>query len=667
MKTLSTPLVKILIIFCFALQIFPPLFVQDITSLRHFWLALFCFFGSIGLLVKYFDKKTNVKFISKQRDFNPLSFISMKVWLALIVCMPITLFWAINPIEGLATWNRWIIIFLCSYILCILCSNSNKAFDTIVICAAVVTIINIITCIVGYYYFDVYISQRRNLMINGGYGNKNIFAVCFLLKLPLLYYIVIRYNKVWKIIALTLIFMTSFCLIILSTRSSFIGLFLQIIIVGCYVIGQKLRLKTSWKYVSKFFIIIVVALMGFVTGNKFIEYNYDKYASKTIQNNYTVAARVKTIEEGNSKGRLLIWHNTIEIIKRHPIFGYGVGNHKLAIMQVEAAKKPNFVVSDHAHNDFLEMQSELGIIGELLYIMIYLTAFVMAFKLMFSKTNKEIYRLIALVSMLMLITYMNDALFNFPLERATPQFYLALSIALLTFAWYKQTKKSVRYINKVWIISIVILLIPVTYIETTHFVSSIVQHQRIICYNRHNDKNLPPSYWLNKTPWLPNVDESTKPIAINNASMFALEGDYRSAIDIILVDNANPYYGLKQCRLASYYNHLQMRDSAIFWANECIRMKPLCYDPVMIKASAYAAKGDTTKQEKTLIDFAARNPNNIRGQIGLIQMYLDRENYAKAIQTYQQALVNNPDNSDILKKKPQIDALLQVETEVRGD
>ena len=35
-----------------------------------------------------------------------------------------------------------------------------------------------------------------------------------------------------------------------------------------------------------------------------------------------------------------------------------------------------------------------------------------------------------------------------------------------------------------------------------------------------------------------NIDESTKPIAINNAAMFALEGDYRTAINMILIDNS---------------------------------------------------------------------------------------------------------------------------------
>jgi hypothetical protein len=47
----------------------------------------------------------------------------------------------------------------------------------------------------------------------------------------------------------------------------------------------------------------------------------------------------------------------------------------------------------------------------------------------------------ALCSLMLLVTYMNDAIFNFPLERATPQIYLALSFALLATCWLKNKDK----------------------------------------------------------------------------------------------------------------------------------------------------------------------------------------------------------------------------------
>lgn len=92
------------------------------------------------------------------------------------------------------------------------------------------------------------------------------------------------------------------------------------------------------------------------------------------------------------------------------------------------------------------MFSELGVVGLLLYISIYLTMFIVAIKIMISSKTKEPFRVIALISLMLLITYMNDALFNFPNERATPQIYLAISIALMFLLGQSQEEQKSRRI-----------------------------------------------------------------------------------------------------------------------------------------------------------------------------------------------------------------------------
>ena len=653
-KTFNAFAVKILICFLLLLQLFPPLWVQDVTSLRHFLIALFDVSALAVVCTGVFKYRTNIASVFKFKPF--------VIWAALIVWMAISMIWAINIIESIAVLNRWILIFGASTLTGILLCDNKKIFHVLVFCTIAVTLINVLTCIIGYYYFDLHISQRRNLMLNGGYGNKNIFAVCLLLKLPLLYYAALRYKNVWKIICWLLIASVSFCLIILSTRSTFIGLFMQIIFLIAYATLQKFRFRAQNRYLLYTLVVILCTVAGFFAGNWFIQYNYNKYAKKDVQNNYTVAARVKTIEEGNSKGRLIIWHNTAEIIKKHPLRGYGVGNHKLAIMQVEAAKKMNYVVSDHAHNDFLEMQSELGITGELLYILLYLSTALIGIRTIYSKKTKEPYRLIALCSLLLLVTYMNDALFNFPNERASCQVYLALSIGLMMFAYFKsnannyQTDKA-KYV----LIFFCILTAACLYTESSHFVSSVIQRQRIMCHNSHNRHHIPPSHWEHVTPWLPNIDESTKPIKINNAMMYALEGDYRTAVDMVLSDNANPYYGLKEYRLASYYAHLNMTDSSNIWADRCIAMKPLCYDPVSVKIGNCKKAGDISGQIKLLEDYLQRQQNEPRAWICLIDIYLGQGDYNQAEKIYQQFLVNNDEIPEILAKKSEINKLKAAE------
>lgn len=651
-KVFATLGVKILVCFLLLLQLFPPLWIQDVTSLRHFLLAIFDISVLGILLVGLWKNKISIS--------NPIKFKPLLIFLLLFIWMLISMLWAINKVESIAVWNRWFLVFVCACLLGIVLDSNNKIFRLLVVCSMFIALVNVLTCIIGYYHFDLHISQRRNLMLNGGYGNKNIFAVCLLFKLPFLYYALLRYKSVWKIVSSVLIAGVCFCLVILSTRSTFIGLFFHLIILVGYGLLEKFRFKANNKYILYTGLATIFAIGGFFIGNKFIEYNYNKYANRNIQNNYSVAARVQTIEDGNSKGRLLIWKNTVEIIKMNPIWGYGIGNHKLNIMRVEAKKKMNYVVSDHAHNDFLEMQSELGIIGELLYILLYLSMAIVGIKIIIKKNTKQPYRLIALCSLLLLVTYMNDALFNFPNERATPQIYLAISLAIMMFAYLKTQRPNISWISAKYVVGTVgIMMLWFFYVESCHFVSSIVQHQRILCHNSHNKKHIHPSYWVNMAPWLPNIDESTKPIAINNAAMFAMEGDYRTAINMILVDNSNPFYGLKEYRLASYYAHLDMQDSSNYWADKCIEMKPLCYDPVSVKIGNCKKQGDVLGQIKLLENYLVREQKEERAWLSLINAYLQQGDYAMAEQTLQQSLMYKLENNRILSKKSEIEALKQ--------
>lgn len=66
-------------------------------------------------------------------------------------------------------------------------------------------------------------------------------------------------------------------------------------------------------------------------------------------------------------GRLPIWQGTIDIIKDYPIFGTGLGTFNYIFPQYQPLK----IIAEHytyAHSDFLELFSEIGIIGFSLFV-----------------------------------------------------------------------------------------------------------------------------------------------------------------------------------------------------------------------------------------------------------------------------------------------------------
>ncbi|MEE1203567.1 MAG: hypothetical protein UHN59_04620, partial [Bacteroidales bacterium] len=289
-----------------SIQLFPPLLVLDSSSLRHFLIALFDI-SALGFVLHYTIKyKANI--LSRSVFSNSL----MIVWGVLLAFMGVSMLWTMNPIEGLAVWNRWIVVLLASVLCSAFLLYENKTLKALIVTTIVIAIINVLSCIIFYYVFDVHISQRNNLKLNGFYGNKNIFAVAFLFKLPFLYYAFMRYKGFIKWISLVLVFMIAFCLVILSTRSSFIGLIFHAVILLVYGVYSILKVNRSKKAILGFVLPLLAIGCGFFSGNRFIEYNYEHFAAKNVKNNYSVDERFKSIADGNSKGRLLIWKNTVE-------------------------------------------------------------------------------------------------------------------------------------------------------------------------------------------------------------------------------------------------------------------------------------------------------------------------------------------------------------------
>ncbi|MDR0790076.1 MAG: O-antigen ligase family protein [Bacteroidales bacterium] len=599
-KSVYNTWAKVLVGFLLALQLFPPLLVFDVSSLRHFLIGVFDLAAIAFCLVVVVKSKERLHW----RVFGAKP---MRFWLLLIAFMLISFFQSMNLIESVAVFNRWLIVLICALMTTFLIERDSKIFDVVVYTSIVIAAINVLECIVPYYYCDVHISQRRNLMLNGFYGNKNIFSVALLFKLPFLYYAFFRFKKFWRWFALALVFCTTFCLVILSTRTSFIGLILQLVALTAFIIYRKAK-------VLKSLLIVVVALAGFACGDWFIEFNYNHFADKQVANFYTLDSRFESITEGNSKGRLKIWHNTWETIKQKPLLGYGIGNHKFAIMKVEAPKKTNWIVSDHAHNDFLEMWSELGIFGLLSYALFACVLIVLSAKYAVSQKSDEDCRWLSFVALLCFLTYFNDAVFNFPAERASCQLYLAIGVALLSLVTIRR-KAFARKKSLLWLILLAVVMIPVMCVETSHYISSIRQKQRVLQSNGSTKINYTFEQWVKRMPAIPNVDENCKPVAINTAAMAI--GDikrlsldphpqYRKAIDLILSDFSNPYYGLREYRLCNYYYNLPNLDSAIFWANRCLEIKPLCYDPVKILQYTYIKQQDYTAAAKAINDYLLR-------------------------------------------------------------
>lgn len=73
-----------------------------------------------------------------------------------------------------------------------------------------------------------------------------------------------------------------------------------------------------------------------------------------------IVERYRTLE-GDYVARLSVWKETLSLIQAHPLFGTGLGTFPDVYPSVQTTHVTRFV--NHAHNDYLEVTAELGIIG----------------------------------------------------------------------------------------------------------------------------------------------------------------------------------------------------------------------------------------------------------------------------------------------------------------
>ena len=85
----------------------------------------------------------------------------------------------------------------------------------------------------------------------------------------------------------------------------------------------------------------------------------------------------------------------------------------------------DYLVPYHAHNDFLEITAELGLLGGLSYFMIFVIVALTLLKLFFNSNFKLHFFVIGSA----FIVYVIDALLNFPIERPIMQIPFALIIS----------------------------------------------------------------------------------------------------------------------------------------------------------------------------------------------------------------------------------------------
>ncbi|MBU2220166.1 O-antigen ligase family protein, partial [Patescibacteria group bacterium] len=92
-----------------------------------------------------------------------------------------------------------------------------------------------------------------------------------------------------------------------------------------------------------------------------------QYSSSTISF-FERARSISDLDEMSNKGRLEIWRNSLTSIAQKPILGVGLGNFVSVINESASAAKKGA----SAHNLYLDIASEVGVLGLLILLLMFI-------------------------------------------------------------------------------------------------------------------------------------------------------------------------------------------------------------------------------------------------------------------------------------------------------
>ena len=167
-------------------------------------------------------------------------------------------------------------------------------------------------------------------------------------------------------------------------------------------------------------------------------------------------------EQNFSSGRNILWSSTIELAKQNLISGNGIGNYWIKYPSVD----PEYVeFSKYAHNDYLQILSEGGIIGFSIYLIFLVLILLKIIKYRPPDDKKLLFY--GLAGSLFVI--MVDSVFSYSLYVPVPTYIFAVSIGILlniTNQPYSEPIKLNKFIKLILALTTVLLLGILSYLLT---------------------------------------------------------------------------------------------------------------------------------------------------------------------------------------------------------
>lgn len=267
--------------------------------------------------------------------------------------------------------------------------------------------------------------------VRGLMAHKNQFTMAIMLLLPFLGFAVYHFKDYRRYVATVFILAILFLIVVLKTRSVWVGLAGAATVVTIVVVflGHRLEVQKRFRIlVGGLFIAAALTLSGIV-------------AFTTTDDTDSIIFKLQNITnpaDPNNIHRVKIWKITSQMIAEKPLQGWGAGNWKINVPFYY--KGYDFSKTQlnwlRPHNDYLWVFAEKGIFGFLAFMGLFgFTIFYLIKNLLLNLSQEK--KILSVFLLAGIVAYMAISFFDFPLERINQQVYLGLILASATALRYE--------------------------------------------------------------------------------------------------------------------------------------------------------------------------------------------------------------------------------------
>jgi len=626
-------------------------YVDWFIANQEAWLKLFVIIGITMWVLKSLREK---EFKWKKNKFNLSIFL-------FILMMSMSLF-ITNSIN--VSLNDYI-IFLSYFVLYFLVINNienENIFYSFIRLFFITSLLVALYTLFHYYGFISYLKEFGPVISTIGQKNwtSNYLALIF----PLMFsYFLLEKTKRIKILYFVILSIIYATLMICQSRGIWISISLTSIF-AIYII-LKFKLVKTFKENQKWLILLILIFI-IIT----IIYSTDNPLNKGA---ITVTERaMSTFDEKDPSinTRLLIWGTTFDMIKDRPILGSGIGTFKINYLNYQAEflqDNPDYIKywghAREAHNEYLQMAAELGIIGLGIFLSILFIFYNIIIKYL-KKENNSKKKIIVFGLLLGITCFLIHSLFTFPLHVMAlgSAFFIVLGLTVVYikdfhFSEFGKLKNKNNNIMKsrssrlyvlFTILIILIMILAIDYFVLRPYLAEAYAYKgrENLALNKYNNA-------LSNFEYAAKLDPYNGRILLNLGATYYNLGIYDEAEKALkcsqkYYNDRNIYRNLGLC-----YMQLERFQEAEEEFKHAIYLDPKFTKAYFDLGQLYFTQekyNDTIEQWNKILEIEPNFPNKciVLNNLGIV--YNKKEMRDKALEYFLEALQLTPEGSPIIEE-----------------